>query len=207
MIGESLDEVDLWHQEFDSSFLYEAAVGGSIPIVNSMDGFFRAQEVVKIRGILNGSSNYILTQMQQNNWPYEKALLNAQNKGFAESNPELDVSGIDASYKLSILSYHAFGEVNSMTSCEIEAISELTPEEIRKASNEGKKIKPIATIAKLDDQLFCSIKPEKVGQNDDLYSADFEYNAVSIETKISGTHTFVGKVLVRFRLALLLWKI
>ncbi|GAB4243488.1 MAG: hypothetical protein Tsb0034_21360 [Ekhidna sp.] len=193
MIGESLEEVDLWHQEFDSSFLYEAAVGGGIPIVNAVDGFFRDQEVIKIRGILNGSSNYILTQMQQNNWSYDKALLDAQNKGFAERNPNLDVSGVDASYKLSILAYHAFGKVISMTSCELEAISELTPDMIKKASDVGKKIKQIATITKLNDQLFCSVKPKQVGPNDDLYSVDFENNAISIETAISGTHTFVGK--------------
>ncbi len=193
MIGESLEEIDSWHQEFDTSFLYEAAVGGGIPIVHSMDGFFRDQEVIKIRGILNGSSNYILTQMQQNNWSYEKALVDAQQKGFAENNPNLDVSGIDASYKLSILAYHAFGKVISMTRCELEAISNLTSEEIKKASKGGKKIKPVATISKVGDKIFCSVKPERVGPNDELYSVDFENNAISVETEVSGKHTFVGK--------------
>lgn len=193
MIGESLEEVDLWHQEYETSLLYEAAVGGGIPIVHTMDSFLRDQEVLKIRGILNGSSNYILTQMQQNQWPFEKALFDAQHKGFAERNPNLDVSGIDASYKLSILAYHAFGEVISMTSCELQAISELGLEDLKKASKARKKIKPVATISRLDGQVFCSVKPEKIGPNDELYSADFENNAISVETIMSGTHVAVGK--------------
>ena len=193
MIGESLEEVDLWHQEFDSSFLYEASAAGGIPIVNTIDTFFRDQEVTKIRGILNGASNYILTQMQQNNWSYEKALADAQQKGFAEHNPDLDVSGQDASHKLSILAYHAFGEVIPMTSCELESISNVTIDEIKKAAKNGRKIKPVATITKDGDHISCSVKPEKVDPNDELYSVDFENNAISVETVVSGKHTFIGK--------------
>ena len=193
MIGESLEEVDLWHQEFNSSFLYEAAVAGGIPIVHSVDGFLRDQEIKKIRGILNGSSNYILTQMQLNNWTFEKALSDTQLKGFAERNPSLDVSGIDASYKLSILAYHAYGKVSSIKSFEIESIEAVTKEDIKRAKAKGKKIKLVATLEKRDHALICSVKPQSVGPNDELYSVDFENNAISIETLISGRHVFVGK--------------
>lgn len=193
MIGESLSEVNQWHQEFDSSFLYEAAVGGGIPIVHTTDGFFSNQEVVKIRGILNGSSNYILTQMQQNQWSFDKALNDAQVKGFAERNPSLDVSGMDASYKLSILGYHAFGEVLSISSFNIESIETVTKEAINKAKSKGRKIKPVATIERIDGKIVCNVKPEVVGVNDELYSVDFENNSVSVETLISGRHTATGK--------------
>lgn len=193
MIGESLEEVDLWHSEFQSSFLYEAAVGGGIPIVHTVDGFFRDQEVVGIRGILNGSSNYILTQMQANDWGFDEAVKDAQIKGFAESNPFLDVSGIDASFKLSILAYHAFGEVISMNSCELTSIEELTASDIKRARSQGKKIKPVAEIKKTGNGLHCAVKAQKVGPNDNLYSVDYENNAVSVETLISGNHTAVGK--------------
>lgn len=193
MIGESLKEVSHWHYSFNHHFLYEAAVGGGIPIVHSVDGFFRDQEITEIRGILNGSSNYILTQMQLNQWDFDKALKEAQSKGFAERNPILDVSGIDASYKLSILAYHAFGEVPSMKSFEIESIESVTKEDIKKAKSKGRKIKLVATLKKSNQEIICTIKPETIGPNDELYSVDFENNAISVETLISGRHVFVGK--------------
>lgn len=193
MIGESLKEVDQWHHEFKGSFLYEAAVGGGIPIVHSVDGFLRDQEVVKIRGILNGSSNYILTQMQQNQWGFEKALQDAQVKGFAERNPTLDVSGVDASYKLSILAYHAFGETLSMKSFSSESIENISKEDIKRAKAKGRKIKPVATIERTIKGITCTVRPETVGPNDELYSIDFENNAISVDTLISGKHTASGK--------------
>lgn len=193
MIGESLKEVDQWHQKYGATLLYEAAVGGGIPIVHAVDGFFRDQEVLKIRGILNGSSNYILTQMQQHQWSFDKALREAQAKGFAERNPTLDISGVDASYKLSILAYHAFGEVISMSSFSLESIEDVSKEAIKKAKIKGRKIKPIATIERKNGQITCTVKPEAVGPNDELFSIDFENNVISVDTLISGKHTAAGK--------------
>ncbi|MEP1035402.1 homoserine dehydrogenase [Ekhidna sp.] len=193
MIAESLKQIDQWHNQFETTFLYEAAVGGGIPIVHTVDGFLRDQEVLKIRGILNGSSNYILTQMQLHQWSFEKALNDAQMKGFAERNPTLDISGVDASYKLSILAYHAFGEVFSMSSFSSESIENITKETIKKAKSQGKKIKPVATIERTEKGIVCTVKPEAVGPDDELYSIDFENNAISVETLISGKHIAAGK--------------
>ncbi|NQZ76783.1 MAG: homoserine dehydrogenase, partial [Ekhidna sp.] len=193
MIAESLSEIDEWHKYFKSVFLYEAAVGGGIPIVHSMDSFFRDQEVVKIRGILNGSSNYILTQMQQNQWEFEHALKDAQLQGFAERNPTLDITGVDASYKLSILAYHAFGEVPSLSQFSTESIENISKESIKRAKTKGRKIKPVATIERSITGITCEVKAEAIGPNDELYSVDFENNAVSVETLTSGKHTFSGK--------------
>lgn len=193
MIGESLEEVDQWHNEFESTLLYEAAVGGGIPIVHTVDGIFRDQQVLRIRGILNGSSNYILTQMQQNQWSFNRALADAQAKGFAERNPTLDISGLDASYKLSILAYHAFGEVPSMSSFSSESIEDVTKEAIKKARIKGKKIKPVATIERTENGVTCTVSPQAVNPNDELYSIDFENNVISVETMISGKHIAAGK--------------
>lgn len=193
MISDSLPDIDLWHQTFNCGLLYEAAVGGGIPIVYNVDELFRDQEVTGIRGILNGSSNYILTQMQQNQWSFERALKEAQGKGFAESNPILDISGVDASNKLSILSYHAFGRVLNMQSCELTSIEEISLADIKKARNQGKKVKPIASVIKNGDLIQCSVKPEKVGPNDPLYSVDNENNVITIDTVLSGRHVAVGK--------------
>lgn len=193
MIGESLDLVNLWHNIYEPSFLYEAAVGGGIPIIHTIDGFLKNQEITKIRGILNGSSNYILTKMQQEHWSYERALFDAQKRGFAETDPVLDVSGMDAFFKLSILAYHGFGTISSLKSYELESIESVTPELIKKAKNHRKKIKPVATIEIVGNEVNCTIKPLAVDPNDPLYSVDFENNIISIETNLSGRHSATGK--------------
>ena len=193
MIGESLNEVNQWHSAYESTLLYEAAVGGEIPIVHVVDGFFRDQEVLKIRGILNGSSNYILTQMQQQQWSFDKALGDAQTRGFAERNPMLDISGLDASFKLLILAYHAFGEVLSMKNFSSESIENVTKEAIKKATSKGQKIKPVGTIEKSEDGIICAVKPEVIDPDDEFYSIDFENNAINVETLIGGERTVVGK--------------
>jgi homoserine dehydrogenase len=193
MIGESLHEVNEWHQLPDASFLYEAAVGGGIPIIHNVDSNFRDQQVTKIRGILNGSSNYILTQMQQKKWTFDQAVAHAQKLGFAEANPSLDVDGIDASYKLAILAYHAFGEVISMKSCVIESIRNVSETDIKLAIKKNQKIKQVATIELKDGEYYCSVKPELVNATDELYNVDFENNAVNVHTIISGSHLATGK--------------
>lgn len=193
MIGESLHEVDEWHQLYEGSFLYEAAVGGGIPIIHNVDSNFRDQGVTKIRGFLNGSSNYILTQMQQQKWVFDQALAHAQKLGFAEANPSLDVDGIDASYKLAILAYHAFGKVISMKSCEIESVRNVSAADIKLATKKNQKVKPVATIELKDGEYFCSVKPELIKSTDELYNVDFENNAISIQTVISGSHLATGK--------------
>ena len=193
MIGESLEEVDRWHINFPSSFLYEAAVGGGIPIIHTMDSFYRNQKVNGICGILNGSSNYILTQMQKNEWEFEQALLDARRKGFAETNATLDTGGFDASYKLGILAYHAFGEIISMKNCELQSIEEVSVENLKKAEAQGKKIKPIARINHIGNEIYCSVKPEEINPDDALYNVDLENNAISVETSISGIHLSIGK--------------
>lgn len=193
MIGESLAEVNEWHQAYPGSFLYEAAVGGGIPIVHAMDSLFKEQGVTKIRGILNGSSNYILTQMQECNWSFEKALEEAQVNGFAEEDPSLDVDGFDASYKLGILGYHAFGEITALKSCELVSIRTISEEDIRAAKRKSQKIKPVATIEKIGNQYHCRVKPERISSSDALYNVDLENNAVSVHTNVSGVHTAIGK--------------
>lgn len=193
MVGESLFEIDQWQSNYNSSFLYDAAVGGSIPIIYDINHNFHYHQVTKIRGILNGSSNYILTQMIRKGWTFKTALSDAQKLGFAEANPTLDVDGVDASYKLAILAYHAFGEVVSMKSCEIESIRNVTERDIKEAIDSGMKIKPIATIELKNGTYHCSVKPELVDKDDELFNVDFENNAIGIYTSLSGTHLSIGK--------------
>jgi homoserine dehydrogenase len=193
MIGSCINEVDSWHQAYPSNFFYEAAVGGGIPIIHSIEQVFKSQGITKIRGILNGSSNYILTQMNLNNQSFDSALADAQKKGFAEENPSLDVDGFDASFKLRILGYHAFGETIDLKSCSQESIRNVSSSDMKLAKKHNKKIKPVATLEKKNGVYSCSIKPELISSSDSIYPIDFEYNGIEIHTQVSGKHLLVGK--------------
>ena len=193
MIAESLKDIDEWHQQFEPALLYEAAVGGGIPIISTIEDYFFDHNITAIRGILNGSSNYILHQMMHQKWSYDEALSEAQKRGFAETNPTLDVSGLDASYKLAILGYHAFGEIASYKTCELVNIDHVSSEEISTARARGKKIKPIATISRTEEGFHCSVKPEWIDPKDELFNVDNETNGIGIATAISGSHLLIGK--------------
>lgn len=193
MIGSAIDEIDSWHKRYEPSFFYEAAVGGGIPIIHSIDSIFKNQAVTKVRGILNGSSNYILTQMGNENISFEKALEDAQAKGFAEANPTLDVDGFDASYKLRILGYHSFGQAIDFKACTQESIRNVSISDIKSAQKHLRKIKQVATLEKIGDAFTCSIQPEEVTSSDPYYSVDYENNAISISTEVSKDHILTGK--------------
>lgn len=193
MIAESIKEVHDWHLNYEAPFLYEGAVAGAIPIINTIESYLKDCRISCIEGILNGSSNYILTKMQQENLPFEKALKDAQKKGFAESDPTLDVGGFDASYKLAILAYHAFGDTNSLRNCRRQNIAEVTPKDIEDAQKQGKKIKPIASISYENGQLTSIVGTQLVDASHGLFNVENEFNAVSLDTKLSGRHILVGK--------------
>lgn len=193
MIAESLTEVDEWHQSFEQSFLYEAAVAGAIPIINTIESSFKDYQIKGINGILNGSSNYILTKMQEEELSFEKALSNAQKLGFAESDPTLDIAGFDASYKLAILAYHAFGDVHTLENCTRQNIAEVTNNDIKEAKSKGIKIKPVASVAFVDGILQSSIKAQWLDASHELFHVDNEFNAVALNMEVSGHQTLVGK--------------
>ncbi|MEP1094329.1 MAG: homoserine dehydrogenase [Cyclobacteriaceae bacterium] len=193
MIGSNIKEVDSWHHQFEAPFYYEAAVGGGIPIIQNLDSVFANQQIAEIQGILNGSSNYILSQMSANNMSFDDALEEAQAKGFAEADPSLDVDGLDASYKLAILGYHAFGEIVDLKKVELETIRDITKKDIQDAKRHNQKIKPVASLKRTEDKYECSIAPKVLSQTDPLFSVDFENNAIGVSTAISGNHLLVGK--------------
>jgi len=193
MIGSNIEEVDSWHRQFEAPFYYEASVGGGIPIIHNLDTIFANQQITEIQGILNGSSNYILSQMSANDLSFEDALEEAQAKGFAEADPSLDVDGLDASYKLAILGYHAFGEIVNLKKIELQTIRDITKKDIQDAKRHNQKIKPVASLKRIEDKYECSIAPRLLSQSDPLFNVDFENNAVGVSTSISGNHLLVGK--------------
>ncbi|MFY0689742.1 MAG: homoserine dehydrogenase [Cyclobacteriaceae bacterium] len=193
MIAENLRELVQLQQETQTPFLYEGAVAGSIPILYNLDQFFSTQSISAIRGILNGSTNYILTKMKLNEIGYEDALDEAQALGFAESDPALDVEGTDAAYKTAILGFHAFGQFVDPASIEKEGIDKLTANQILDSRKENHKLKLVCSIDLHNDQLSASVKPELVSESDALYAVDYEYNAISVNGNLSGIQTYVGK--------------
>lgn len=193
MIAEHIEEVASWHQQYTSPFLYEAAVAGAIPIIHNIEQYFSNQKIVSLRGILNGSTNYILTQMRVHGLSFEQALKNAQEKGFAESDPTLDISGRDALYKLIILGYHAFGLTIHPDQVRVESITNMEDQFYDLAAQRGLKIKSIASIYESRGTLRFKVQPELVNPDDELFGIEDEFNAIVIEGNLSGKQRFVGK--------------
>lgn len=194
MIAEHIAEVATWHQVFTAPFLYEAAVAGSIPILHNLEQFFKQQEIISIRGILNGSTNYVLTQMRDRGLAFEDALALAQEQGFAESDPTLDISGKDALYKLIILSYHAFGTtITDLSNVRLESITNMENQFYDLAAARGLKIKSVATAVRKNGTVRVKVQPELVGPEDELFGIENENNAIVIEAGLSGKQTYAGK--------------
>lgn len=191
-IAEHLPELVELQQKHGGTLLYEAAVGGAIPILNSIDLFFSDQEICQIRGILNGTCNFILTKMKKEGISFENALEQAQVAGYAEDNPYLDISGFDTLYKSVILSYHAFGTWASPADIAIRGINGLSSSETLQGRKENQKIKLIASISRLKRDVAIEVRPTIITDEDPLFGIDLEKNAVEIESSFSGKHIFQG---------------
>ena len=176
-----------------SPFYFEGAVAGSIPVIHNLQQYFRHQHITEIRAILNGSSNYILTQLSGGNCTFAEALKEAQEKGFAEADPTLDISGRDAANKLTILAYEAFDEQLDVNKIATQNLQELTPADIRAAQLDGLKIKQIATLKRTAHGLHAQVKLAHIDSSDPLYFVDQEYNAIQINLPDIGHQLFYGK--------------
>jgi homoserine dehydrogenase len=174
-------------------FRFEASVGGGIPILNALTKPLAANEYEEIRGILNGTTNYILTQMAENGLTYNSALKSAQEQGFAEADPTADVEGHDVANKLSILISLAFGKRVPPEDIPTEGISKLTMDDIEKAAADGGKLKLIASVRRLGDDLEYSVKPTFVSNEHPLAAVRDEFNAIFVKGNAVGELMFYGK--------------
>jgi len=171
---------------------YEATTAGGIPVIQTIQQLLRINQVEKIEGILNGTSNFILTSMSQHGCSFEEALQMAQQKGYAEEDPSHDVNGTDAYYKLLILSRLAFGEQPDELNVHVQGIDQVTSSRLEESSLSGKRIKHVATIERQHNQLVASIKPIELNPDHPLFQIDGVQNAVSIQTNIAGTLVLKG---------------
>lgn len=173
-------------------FLYEASVAGGIPILRVLSSSLVADQISQVTGIINGTANYILSAMTNNNVSYNKALINAQKKGYAEANPTNDVKGIDTANKLSILSQFAFGKALTPEELGIQGIENLTTAQLASASHFGYTIKLLAIAKRIGNQLYTFVGPALVNQDDQLAQVNGVQNAVAVESNALGTSVYTG---------------
>lgn len=172
---------------------FEAAVCGAIPIIKTIKESFTGDLIQSVSGIMNGTSNYILTQMQDKSLEFDKALKLAQENGYAEANPSLDINGGDAGHKLLLMIKLAYGIEIPMNDLPIIGIEKITKAEIDFAREMDSKIKLICYSKKVDNQIFATVRPMMVKNTNFLSSVNEATNAVRLNNKYSGDHILVGK--------------
>ncbi len=172
---------------------YEASVGGGIPIINTLIQSLSANKFDEIIGIVNGTTNYILTQMTAEGMDFDEALKLAQEKGFAESDPTSDIEGEDAAFKLSILSYIAFGIEVSPQDIPREGISKISKEDIEYSKQLGYTIKLLATARKNEKTFEFHVHPVLLKKNHPLASVNNEFNALYVKGNAVGELMLYGK--------------
>jgi homoserine dehydrogenase len=194
MIANHFRELVELQQKYKVSLLYEASAGASIPIIRNLEEYYDNELLYSLRGILNGSTNYILTKMHNEGLPYSQALGEAIDKGFAESDPTQDVEGYDAKYKLCIITGHAYGlflEPEEVFHYGIKSISKF---DIKYSKEKGFKIKLVPFVGKTNDNTITSfVLPRFITSDKYLYNVDNEYNGVIAEAAFADKQFFSGK--------------
>lgn len=174
------------------NFLFEASVGGGIPIIRPLNQSLTADEIQEITGILNGTTNYILSKMTFEGCKYETALREAQELGYAERNPEADVEGYDACRKIAILTSLAYGMQVDHEDIYTEGITKITDVDISYAKSIQASIKIFGTSKKVGDKVFAMIAPMMVKSDSPLYSVNGVFNAIFVKGNLLGDVMFYG---------------
>jgi homoserine dehydrogenase len=192
LIAEHFEELIALAKANNVSFLYEAAVGGSIPIIRNLEEYYNNDSLSSVQGIVNGTTNYILTQSNYG-VAYEEALKKAQELGFAEVDPTLDVDGFDSKFKLVLLIKHAFGLVVQPENFFNYGIRHLKPQDVKYAGEKGYRIKLFSRAEKLGESVVGFVAPHFVKKEHFAYQVDNEFNAVVVEALFSDKQLFIGK--------------
>lgn len=194
MIANHLEElVDIQH-EYGSSLLYEGAVCGSIPIIRNLEEYYDNELLHSVSGIFNGSSNYILSKVFNENQLYTDALKKAQELGFAETDPTLDVGGYDPKFKVCIVASHAYGIYVKPDDVFNIGIDKLGQQDIRFAKEKNFKIKLIPTAKEIDgNKVVLYVLPRLVGKESMLYNVENENNGVLVKAAFADEQFFYGK--------------
>lgn len=194
MVAQHLKELyDLQHKH-NVSLLYEASSCGSIPIIRTLEEYFDNEQIEKVSGIFNGTTNYILTKTISEKLSYEEALKQAQDKGFAESDPTNDVEGYDAKFKAIIIALHAFGVIAKPEDVLNVGITTLSTYDINYASEKNYKIKLVPTIKRISqNEVSIFVLPKFVTNSNHLFTVDNEFNGVIVDGEFSGEQFLKGR--------------
>ena len=187
--GSELLEIAKEHQV---ALYYEAAVAGGIPILRTLVNSLASDKVTKVLGVVNGTSNFMMTKMVEEGWTYEDALAEAQRLGYAESDPTNDVEGIDAAYKMVILSQFAFGMNIQFDQVGHKGISQITPQDVSVAQSLGYVIKLVGSIVETESGIAAEVTPTFLPKEHPLASVNDVMNAVYVESIGIGESMYYG---------------
>ena len=179
-------------EKHDVDFRFEASVGGGIPIIMPLKQCLTANRISEVLGIVNGTTNYMLTKMSEEGMSYDDVLKEAQEKGYAEANPSADVDGLDAARKAAILSSIAFNMRISLADVSVEGITKITPEDISYAKNLGYVVKLLAIGKETEDGINVRVHPVFLPKEHPLASVNGVYNAIFVRGNAIGEAMFYG---------------
>lgn len=179
--------------ENNVSYLFEASVGGGIPIIRPLYNCLAANDIYGITGILNGTTNYILTAMNKEGKAFSDALKEAQSNGYAEADPTADIEGHDACRKIAILSSIAYNQFVDYRDIETEGISKIAPDDFFYANQMGGTIKLIGESRRLEQGIYARVHPAILDGNHPLSHVDDVFNAILVEGDAVGDAMFYGK--------------
>ena len=174
------------------NFLFEASVGGGIPIIRPLNQSVTSDEIYEITGILNGTTNYMLTKMEQQAMSFDAVLKEAQEKGYAERHPEADVEGYDACRKIAILSSLAFGCQVDFNDIYTEGITKISDTDMEYAKKLNYSIKLFGTSRKVDGKVYAMVSPVMVGKDHPLSNVNDVMNGILVRGDVIGDLMFYG---------------
>ena len=186
-------EIHAIAREKGVSYLFEASVGGGIPIIRPMWQCLAANKIISVDGILNGTTNYILTKMFAEGWSFEDALKKAQELGYAEKNPAADVEGLDTCRKISILASLAYGTAIDPSKVHCEGITEITAADVAAAEYFDYKIKLLGRCADVNGKVYAITAPFLVPEEASIANIDDVYNGISVTGNAVGDVMFYGR--------------
>ncbi len=179
-------------EEKQINFLFEASVGGGIPIIRPLNQCITSDEVYEITGILNGTTNYMLTNMAKKGMTFDAILKKAQELGYAERHPEADIEGFDACRKIAILSSLAFGAQVDYEDIHTEGITTISDIDIKYALKLEKAIKLFGTSKKIENKIYAMVSPVMIGEEHPLYSVNGVMNGILVRGDVIGDLMFYG---------------
>ena len=180
-------------REGNINFFFEASAGGGIPVIRPLNTSITADDVTEITGILNGTTNYILTKMDKEGADYATVLKQAQELGYAERNPEADVEGGDACRKIAILTSLVYGKNLDYNRIHMEGITKITTDDFKYADKMGYSVKLVGTTRKTDGKLYSYVAPVMLPHDNPLAKIDDVYNGILVHGNALDDVMFYGK--------------